>query len=683
MPYALDRAVKNIFDNRKKNGIKEVLQDAIQRCEENNQSDGRLIFLLDALDETRDARSRVVEEIEDMRNQYEKAFFIVTSRIVNYREIPLTAFSPYLVEELGIDEITKFVKDWFVELARKKTKEEPGTEWDSWATERANFLINQVYKIPGIRHIATSPLYLTFLVLLASNPKATLPQTRADLYREYFDRLLFDWEKKHRPPFSATELSEGFREISWIIHRSLYGNIKKTPTRDFVNNAITLSFTTNTAKVLDICIRAGIFIVVKDENQNEIILPRHLSFLEYGFARKLAYLWDNQEKSEDVWKDLEPNLHNTHLYEPLLLFVGSLEGPIDFLSKVLELTKEDDLFHSNLIFLSKAVNEVKHKLENKEIIQKLLSRLLDVWGNPNDFLEPIKINLLNCIGLIGGVQHLAIMFKDEADCSTRKEIVDLIVNIEGKAAIPLLEEFFYQESEFSLRRSIVEYISRLANKTLFISFIRMLFEKEPDANVRGELANSIGILVDETTMPLLKELYEKEPDANVRVEFANSIGILVDETTMPILKELYEKEPDANVRGELAFSIGLWADETTMPILKELYEKEPDANVRGELAGYFGEEEYKKLTFPILKELYEKEPDANVKGELAFSISKAGNKNHAISLIKELFEKEPELKDKGKFIDHLHWITQKERILIFEDKKGHWKPVEIPARYTF
>ncbi|MBU0991156.1 MAG: hypothetical protein KJ737_01575, partial [Proteobacteria bacterium] len=118
-------------------------------------------------------------------------------------------------------------------------------------------------------------------------------------------------------------------------------------------------------------------ITVRTKKGQHIIMPRHLAFFEYGFARKLANLWSDEQRREGIWEDLHRNLHNEYLHEPLLLFVGLIDYPETFFNKILE--AKDDICHRNTHLLCEAMVNSDRQLISKEFNQKITNILMELW----------------------------------------------------------------------------------------------------------------------------------------------------------------------------------------------------------------------------------------------------------------------------------------------------------------
>jgi formylglycine-generating enzyme required for sulfatase activity len=161
--------------------------------------EGSALLLLDGLDEVRDAGRRhlVVDRVRDFYSRHRKAGkggnrFVLTSRIVGYREVRLAAEG--LVEATLVDfdgeEIQAFLGKWTAalekamggdtEVARAQAEQERGE------------LLSAVETNPGVRSLAANPLLLTILALMKRGGIA-LPDRRVELYKNYVETLLKHW----------------------------------------------------------------------------------------------------------------------------------------------------------------------------------------------------------------------------------------------------------------------------------------------------------------------------------------------------------------------------------------------------------------------------------------------------------------------------------------------------------
>ena len=667
LQYALTKATAGIVGDGQKEGLQKALEYIINECKNDTEGEGRTILLLDALDEVKDEKINIITTIKRLSSMYEKAIIVLTSRIANYYEATLPKFNHYLLEDFQINDINNFIRIWFRIFAKERNLEGSEKDWSDWAYNQSNYLIHQINSKPNLKRLASLPLYLSFMLYLGSDPETDIPETRSIIYRKYFDKLIINWQKKYGLPFSPDDLFEGFINICWIIHRALYGDIKNDTTINFVKKSIRSLTDANADQLIDFWIKSGVLLTVKTKHQAELLLPRHLSFLEYGFACKLADLWDKESTNKSVWKDLKKNLHNQHLYEPLLLFASIIENPDDFLDRVLRL--RDDLFYNNLFFLCHAVNELKNKLPNKDTMERLLHRLLELWQSPDEFVYEIKEKILKCFGLLSAIQILIELFQSEKYWRIRLKIADIIASIEDQAAMAFLERYFNSDTHLLVQFPIEDHVNNRKLKQLISSIFVDLYEKEIDPEIRRRYIAPIGKLGDSTTVSLLHKLFKKEPDANPRGSLAKWIGILGDVNTIPDLEKLYNDENDPEVKYQLACSICQlgkkstiplllklnkkyidirqnlphWINKldrkTRMPFLEQLYNIETDPRLKrciAQLIYQFGDD----TTIPFLKKLFKEEVNSNIRKDIAFRIGIYGDRGFALSHLTELYEKD-------------------------------------------
>ncbi len=157
---------------------------------------GRAILLLDGLDEVKDAAQRllVVRRVMDFYayQQQDGNKFVLTSRIVGYREVRATATA--MVECTLVDfdesEISAFVEKWTGALERAARGETDVAVVE--AVRERDELLASVRHNPGVRRLAANPLLLTILALM-KRQGVVLPERRVELYDKYVETLLKHW----------------------------------------------------------------------------------------------------------------------------------------------------------------------------------------------------------------------------------------------------------------------------------------------------------------------------------------------------------------------------------------------------------------------------------------------------------------------------------------------------------
>ncbi|MFY9820655.1 MAG: SUMF1/EgtB/PvdO family nonheme iron enzyme [Thermoanaerobaculia bacterium] len=190
---SLDAFIARYYEDERKIQVPlgALLEQALQR--------GSALLLLDGLDEVRDAGRRhlVVDRVRDFYSRHRQAGkggnrFVLTSRIVGYREVRLAAegLAEATLVDFDDEEIEEFLSKWTVsiekavggetEVARAKAERERG---ELQAAVRVN---------PGVRSLASNPLLLTILALMKRGGIA-LPDRRVELYKNYVETLLKHW----------------------------------------------------------------------------------------------------------------------------------------------------------------------------------------------------------------------------------------------------------------------------------------------------------------------------------------------------------------------------------------------------------------------------------------------------------------------------------------------------------
>jgi formylglycine-generating enzyme required for sulfatase activity len=181
---------------------------------------GGALLLLDGLDEVRDLSQRhlVVQRVLDFfsfhRRQGNK--FILTSRIVGYREVRPTAqgLAECTLVDFEKDEIELFVDKWTGALERAArgdtlvAAQEAGREREE--------LLATMGRNPGVRRLASNPLLLTILALM-KRQGVVLPERRVELYQTYVETLLKHWNLARglgRPPSRDLDVIEMVRVLA-------------------------------------------------------------------------------------------------------------------------------------------------------------------------------------------------------------------------------------------------------------------------------------------------------------------------------------------------------------------------------------------------------------------------------------------------------------------------------------
>jgi len=177
---------------------------------------GQAVVLLDGLDEVQSRRPFLGRLVEDFvaehvpparqRRDDEAPLagnrVVVTSRIVGYREAPLSAarWQIYTLIDWGREEITRFADRWCTAFELATHGDTPQARAAA-ETERTD-LLAAIFASESIERLASNPLLLTILALI-KRQGVTLPHQRVELYELYLKTLINAWNKAraldHRP----------------------------------------------------------------------------------------------------------------------------------------------------------------------------------------------------------------------------------------------------------------------------------------------------------------------------------------------------------------------------------------------------------------------------------------------------------------------------------------------------
>jgi formylglycine-generating enzyme required for sulfatase activity len=160
-------------------------------------AEGQAVVLLDGLDEVQERRlyvNRLVEDFVAAHRKQEGNRFVITSRIVGYRDAPLTAggWPVYTLTDWGREEIERFVACWTLAFEIATHGNTP--EARAAAEDERIDLLEAIVPGSGIERLASNPLLLTIMALI-KRQRVTLPRERVKLYELYLETLISAWNK--------------------------------------------------------------------------------------------------------------------------------------------------------------------------------------------------------------------------------------------------------------------------------------------------------------------------------------------------------------------------------------------------------------------------------------------------------------------------------------------------------
>jgi energy-coupling factor transporter ATP-binding protein EcfA2 len=341
---------------------------------------GRCYICLDGLDELGGAglRREINATVMSLVNRYPRNFYIVTSRIVGYEEVPLDKglFTHHKILPFSDEDIKLFVEKWY--RAREQDL--------VIRSERTKHLINTVMNEPRIKSLATNPLMLT-IIALVHRIEAELPHERVKLYDKCVTTLVETWDRvrglkynmrrrlleklaywMHSQPGEGgrvREVREGTLELQ--LRQMLQNDPKLQLDEDQIQQEIDDFLTL--AKT-----RSGLLV----ERGEGIYSFSHLTFQEYLTAcdieKRLVHSVDA------IWEEVQSHLHDPHWREVILLLLGALNRyeyhNTELVERILNSADEfEPVLHRNLFLAVRALAdhiEVDIRLRDL-VIENLLS----------------------------------------------------------------------------------------------------------------------------------------------------------------------------------------------------------------------------------------------------------------------------------------------------------------------
>ncbi len=159
---------------------------------------GAALVLLDGLDEVTnpEERSHVVHHVKNfyLNHNHAENKFVITSRIVGYREAPLeaTGITHLSVLDFNKTQIEQFAKNWCSTYEIAHSGDTPKAARD--AEQEGKRLLRAIFGNPGVEKLAANPLLLTILALI-HRQGTDLPNRRAELYELYLTTLIKTWNR--------------------------------------------------------------------------------------------------------------------------------------------------------------------------------------------------------------------------------------------------------------------------------------------------------------------------------------------------------------------------------------------------------------------------------------------------------------------------------------------------------
>ncbi|MCE7989447.1 MAG: NACHT domain-containing protein [Caldilinea sp. CFX5] len=298
-------------------------------------SSGRALLLFDGLDEVqeRGQRARIVNRVETFFAHHRQSGnkFVLTSRIVGYRDAPLSApgVQTCTLVDFDAEDQSAFVDKWSVVLEEAIRGKNPEAG-KAAAAEKAE-LLDALHHNPGVQQLAANPLLLTILALM-KRQGVLLPERRVQLYEQYVKTLLSTWNVAR-----GLDRHQSSRQLDYVETLKILAPLalwmqESSPGKGLVKEAA-LQHQLETIyrqRGEPDPARAAAHLLKDARDYASLLLERgpgeygfiHLTFMEYLAAVGAANL--AQQEVTPLVKRLAAHLDQSEWHEVILLTIGVL-----------------------------------------------------------------------------------------------------------------------------------------------------------------------------------------------------------------------------------------------------------------------------------------------------------------------------------------------------------------------
>ncbi len=361
---------------------------------------GCCVFLFDGLDEvTVPAERRKVRDwIDILCAAYPENRYMVTSRIIGYREAPLrNNFQKYRLCDFDSQDIDKFATHWHEAVSTRQ----PG-ENEFYHKLRIDkdvkHLMESMNEKPGIRRLAVNPLLLT-IILLLYKIRAYLPEDRSLLYNECISVLLEHLQKarleeaqggafKPSQSLKLDQQRDALQKMALWLHQQ---GIREADEEQVCNEVLANLFP---SFGLDPAEAPGFLREV--EERSGLVIRRgggvgftHLTFQEYLCARQRA----EEEGSIEFFMEKR---FSSWWGEVIQLYAGIIPDA----SKLIEtlLAQQDTQLYHGLLLAGQCLADSR-KVKDQDLRRKVIRKLADLYqSTPFGFIRRQAEQVLIRIG---------------------------------------------------------------------------------------------------------------------------------------------------------------------------------------------------------------------------------------------------------------------------------------------
>ncbi|MEL7357904.1 MAG: HEAT repeat domain-containing protein [Cyanobacteria bacterium J06560_6] len=594
---------------------------------------GRVWLLLDGLDEIPITGNPLSALKQDLRGWLKQTRIVLTcqSNVWDGNRNVLESFDTYRpLGFVGKGQVEEFIRKWFIQRG------------DS-AIEQGQKLYLALQE-PGksrVRDLVKNPLRLTLLCFYWFRKKGKLPETQAELYKAFADRI-YQWKSEEFRKMQV--LNQALAELSkTAIDDPTNQGIRFQLRQDFVEGFLNAPLPNSEKTLFEMALQLGWLNQIgvdADDPSQKVYAFYHSTFQEYFAAlainKKIFFLnhiSKNPDSQEASYRVFEPQWKQV-----FLLWLGRQGGELEQHFKK-EKQKEADLneqkeallqtlttfkdecknFYSGRAFLlaAEGIAEFKDCAQADIIVKQILQwefgySRKEVWlsilsgralKSKTVWLETI-INNTDSQRVIMALVKLLDTTQDE---DTRRKTAAILSNIDpgNETAICALEQLLDTTQNESIRQRTASTLGIIdpGNETAIRSLEQFLDATQDEdthfmADTRFYAAQDLGYSIDpgnKTAIRTLEQLLDTVQSKFIRFIIADSLGSHVDpgnETAIWTLLQLLDTTQDSYIRCSTVRVLGRIArpgNEMVIRALVKLLDNTQDESIHSWVVDSLGE----------------------------------------------------------------------------------------------
>jgi len=437
------------------------------------RDEGRLLVLLDGLDEVPDSlRPAVREEIVRFARSPsgKECRIVIASRTAGYT--PLGAdFKEYTLKPFEKpEEVRPYLMGWLAALK---------PEWKPQAKEHAERLLEGMQAQPALRRVMDNRLILRLSAEVYA-ASGEIVHSGAELYRRWIDEAWKRAVRRGAPQDQKEHALQVLEETAWRLHNGLDLQLAET---DLV------------------LLREKMGLLVR---LNGYLAFAHATFREYFVARRLARAW--RENREGAWATLRPRLHLPEWREPLLLLAGMLDerAAADLVQRVRRARSPYERYLRRALLL--ALWLASEARLPPDALKSLLREARQLWRHKDAEVRKAAAEALRNIGSPKAIPALIEALKDK-DAEMRKAAAEALGLIGSPEAVPALIEAL-QDKDAEVREDAAEALGKIGSPEAVPALIKAL--KDKDVWVRKAAAKALGNIGSPEAIPALIKALDKD-----------------------------------------------------------------------------------------------------------------------------------------------------------------------------